>query len=169
MKYSLFGINKSSIRHKIKAFTLAVFISIICSNTSAAFIISNNSSCTGIDTYQYSFTRSSVKPDYTVKVVKAAVMPDLTIKLVDDPRQADLVLVDSFENADMKICKVNSFSSGIKTIMVTEFSVMPDVTVLLSETTVLQNYKLFVRSSEISREEAAALFAVIWKANKDKR
>lgn len=145
-----------------------LFISMFVSNPAfAVFIISGESSCHGNDTYSYHFSGTAFSPDYTVKVSETAFSPDITMKIVSDPREADLIFVDGYDKSDMKVCKKSS-SFGVKTIKVSETAFSPDITVKLSETPLSPDYKIFVLSEIFTKEEAVALFAVIWKANRNK-
>lgn len=143
-------------------------VSILLSNpVFAAFIISSESHCYGNGAYSYNFSETASFPDYTVKVSETASFPDITLKIVSDPRQADLILVDNFTKSNMKVCK-QSNSIGVKTIKVSDSASFPDITVKLSETSPFPDYRLFIRSENVTKEEAAALFAVILKESRNK-
>lgn len=94
--------------------------------------------------------------DYTVRIDNAAVSPSLRMQMVDDPAAADFVLVDDGDAAEA--CKA---AASIKTIRVDAAAAEPDVTVALTRTAA--DYKIFVKSSNFSEQDAAALFAVIWR------
>jgi len=143
-------------------------VSILLTNPAfAAFIISSESNCYGNDAYSYYFSETAFSPDYTVKVSETAFSPDITLKIVSDPRQADLILVDGFTKGNMKVCK-KSNSIGVKTIKVSNTAFSPDITVKLSETSFSPDYKIFILSETFTKEEAAALFAVILKESRKK-
>jgi hypothetical protein len=141
---------------------------LLSSPVSAAFIISAEAGCFGRDTYAYHFSETTIIPDYTVKVTSTALLPDITMQLVNDPKQADLILVDEFSKSGMKVCKGSSLAIGVKTIKVSETAILPSITVKLSETSLSPDYKIFVQSRIFTKEEAAALFAVIWSVNRGK-
>jgi hypothetical protein len=141
-------------------------VSILLSNpVFAAFIISSESNCYGNDAYSYYFSEAAFPSDYTVKVSETAFPPDITMKIVSDPRQADLILVDEFTKGNMKVCKESS-SIGVKTIKVSNTALLPDITVKLSDKSFSPDYKIFVLSETFTKEEAAALFAVILKESR---
>lgn len=140
----------------------------LISPVSAAFIISGETACFSRDTYAYHFSESAIISDYTVKITSTAIFPDITMQLVNDPKQADLIFVDEFRKSGMKVCKGSSLAIGVKTIKISETAIVPDITVKLSVTPLLSDYKIFVQSRIFTKEEAAALFAVIWKANRRK-
>ena len=94
--------------------------------------------------------------DYTVRIDNAAVSPSLRMQMVDDPAAADFVLVDDGDAAEA--CKG---AAAIKTIHIDAAAAEPDVTVALTRTAA--DYKVFVKSSNFSEQDAAALFAVIWR------
>lgn len=133
----------------------------------AVFIISGENNCFGSDTYKYYFSETAIIADFTVKVRKDALLPDITMKLVNDPKQADLIFVDGFSQANMKVCKI-SIPVGVKSIKLSDTALLPDITVRLSETAILADYKIFILSAVFTKEEAAALFAVIWKSSRNR-
>lgn len=142
-----------------------LFVLLAASPCFATFIISGENSCLGNDIYAYHFSETASFPDFSVKVSEHTAFPDITLKLVDDPRQANLIFVDGSGNADMKVCK-QGVGISIKTINVSERIAFPDITVKLSEHPSFPDYNIFIESNKFTKEEVAALFAVIWKANK---
>lgn len=142
---------------------LLVHATILCPTAPAQFIISAEGSCFGGNTYSYNFTRS-ITADFTVKVSRSAVAPDLRMRLVSSPRDANLILVDDFDGADMKVCKSRSLTDT--SIRVSPSAVVADISVALSRSVVIPDYHIFIDSERLSDEEAAALFAVIWEANR---
>ena len=149
-----------------KSLLLLTLTLALSNNAFAAFIISTNGSCYGNDVYTYHFSSTAFSPDYTVKVSSTAFSPDLTIKIVDDPKKANLILVDEFKDGDMQICK-KSTSFGAKTIKVSSTAFSPDITIKLSDYSFSVDYTIYVASERMTVEEAAALFAVVWQANRD--
>jgi hypothetical protein len=151
----------------MKKSILLLFLTLALSdNAFAAFIVSTNKSCYGNNIYSYHFSSTAFSPDYTVKVSSTAFSPDLTIKIVDDPKKANLFLVDDYKDGDMQVCK-KSTSYGVKTIKVSSTAFSPDITIKLTESSYSADYTIFVASERMTVEEAAALFAVIWQANRD--
>lgn len=132
----------------------------------AAFVVSAQADCLGKNIYAYRFSRSVANADFSVQVSQSTLLPDITLKLVSDPDQADLILADRLEDNDMEVCKSIS-AVGIKTILITDTAFRPDVKVTLAESSLLPDYTIFVQSESFTNEEAAALFAVIWKVNKE--
>jgi len=94
--------------------------------------------------------------DFTVRIDNAASSPSLRMQIVDDPAAADFVLVDDGDAT--QACKA---AASIKTIHIDPTATEPDVTVALTHTAA--DYKVFVKSSNFSEQDAAALFAVIWR------
>ena len=94
--------------------------------------------------------------DYTVRIDNAAPGPNLRLQMVDDPAAADFVLVDDGDAAEA--CK----GAAIKTIRIDATAAEPDVTVALTRTAA--DYKVFLKSSNFTEQDAAALFAVIWRS-----
>jgi hypothetical protein len=95
--------------------------------------------------------------DFTVRIDNAAPSPSLRMQIVDDPAAADFVLVDDGDAAEA--CKA---AASIKTIHIDSTAAEPDVTVALTRTAA--DYKVFVKSTNFSEQDAAALFAVIWRS-----
>ncbi len=96
----------------------------------------------------------------TVRVDEGAQHPDMRMQLVNDPATADFVLVDDSDSAGA--CR------GIGTIKNIRLDAgagkgekgrKPDLTVALSHKPA--RYKIYVRSSHYTPQDAAALFAVM--------
>ena len=122
--------------------------------------------------YHYKFDKTSSFPDYTVKVSENVSYPDVTIALIGDPSEANLILADDLNSSDMKVCKTESTFTTveIKTIKVDSTASFPDLSVkLITDSSKTADYKMLVQSDRFTRQEAAALFAVIWEANKERR
>jgi hypothetical protein len=92
--------------------------------------------------------------DVTVRIDNAAAHPDLRMQLTDDAASADFVLVD---DADTN----NACQGTVQSIRIDPAAHNPDLTVALSRAPAA--YKIYVRSAGFSREDAAALFAVLWR------
>jgi hypothetical protein len=99
---------------------------------------------------------SSNAADYTVRVDNAAANPSVRLQLVDDPAAADFVMVD-----DGDATQACTGASSLKTVHVDAAALTPDLTVALSRADA--DYKVYVRSTSFSEQDAAALFAVIWQ------
>ena len=70
----------------------------------------------------------------------------------------------------MKICKTNNaYGTGAKTIVVKDVAFSPDISVKLTEYAMSSDYKMYVDSKNFSKEEVAAVFAVIWAENRKKK
>jgi hypothetical protein len=118
----------------------------------------------GTSTFQMSSTAFS--PDYRVKIDSQVARPDLRMQLVDTPETADFVLVDDFTGAEANACKG---STPVKTIKVDSAEPSPDLTISLSnQAPRADDYKIYVHSARFSHRDAAALFAVMWKLNKNR-
>jgi hypothetical protein len=116
---------------------------------------------TGAGAYQLS--ASARDPDFKVRIDNRAAHPDLRMQLVDEPTTADFVLVDDFDAADNDACN----SSGqLRTIRVDGDEKRPDLTINLAADGDAADFKLYVRSARFSREDAAALFGVMWRASR---
>jgi hypothetical protein len=133
----------------------------------AAFIISGESSYYGSNTYSYIFTDIALSPDYKVQVNETALSPDITLQIVTDPRQADLVFVDEFGSGNLKVCKPGTAQTA-KTIKLSTLTLAlsPDITVQLSKAALRPDYKIYILSKIFTKEEVAALFAVLLKKRK---
>lgn len=121
----------------------------------------------GTSTFQMSSTATS--PDYRVKIDSHLARPDLRMQLVDTPETADFVLVDDFTSAEGNACKG---SAPVKTIKVNSAEPSPDLTISLSGQTLgadADGYKIYVHSARFSHQDAAALFAVMWKLNNSRQ
>lgn len=141
-------------------------------NASASFIVSAesnsySSNLYGDKVYEYKFSTSSITSDYTVNVSDSTLTPDISMKLVDNPQYADLIFVDNFDKADMKVCKT-SIGFDTLTINVSNSAILSDISILLSRSPLFFDYTIFVASTKFTKEEAAALFAVIWEENRNK-
>jgi hypothetical protein len=96
----------------------------------------------------------------TVRVDNTAPRPDMRMQLVNDPATADFVLVDG--SGGTAACRG---VGAIKSIRLddrgakADAAEMPDLTVALSRKPA--PYKIYVRSSQYTPQDAAALFAVM--------
>lgn len=131
--------------------------------TADAVIVSSTNKAQAKKIYSWYFSEDAILPDISVKVSPDAILPDITMKIVHDPKQADLIVTDNFAKADIFINKAKS-SIGKKVVKVSPDVILPDVTVKLSEDALFPDYKIYVLSSIYTKEEAAAIFVVLWKA-----
>jgi hypothetical protein len=91
--------------------------------------------------------------DVTVRIDNKAAHPTLSMQIIDDPATADFVLIDDEENS--------ACNSPTATIRLDSQALSPDLTVALSAESA--RYKIYVRSARFSAQDAAALFAVMWR------
>jgi hypothetical protein len=118
-------------------------------------------SCLTSGTSTYRISADVETPDYRVRIDNAAERPDLRVGLVDRPEIADFVLVDDLDAAPGEGC------AAPKTIRVGAAEMLPDLTVSLGGIDAehdATDFKLYVRSSRFSQEDAAALFGVMWRS-----
>jgi hypothetical protein len=137
---------------------MAVVIAIPAATAASSFLSSDASAakpCFAAGKAAYEVSRGAAA-DYTVRIDNAAVSPSLRMQIVDDPAAADFVLVD--EDDAVLACKA---AASIKTIRIDSAAAEPDVTVAMTRGAA--DYKVFVKSATFTDEDAAALFAVIWR------
>ena len=115
----------------------------------------------GASTYQ--IVTNAAAPDYRIRIDAGAIRPDLRIQLVDRAESADFVLVDDFSGNESGACKS---STPIRTVTLDAATSKPDVTVHLSADAKGADYRLFVHSARFSQQDAAALLAAMWKADR---
>lgn len=96
----------------------------------------------------------SAAAEVTVRIDNAAANPDLRMQLTDNAAAADFVLVDDAAAG-------NACPGTVQSIRIDPAAPNPDVTVALSRAPAA--YKIYVRSAGISQQDAAALFAVLWR------
>ncbi len=123
--------------------------------TASSFFSSNAKPCVvaGASGYQIS---DSAAANFTVRIVSAAAKPSLRMQLVDDAAAADFVLVD-----DSDTVNACTGAAAVQSIRLDPAAPDADLTVVLSRQPA--DYKIYVRSANFSEQDAAALFAVIWK------
>ena len=105
----------------------------------------------GTSAYRVSETDAG---NVTVRIDNAAAHPNLRMQIVDDPAAADFVLVDDGDTG-------NACQGSVETIRLDSAASNPDLTVELSRA--VADYKIYVRSARFSAQDAAALFAVMWR------
>jgi len=94
--------------------------------------------------------------DLTVRIDNASAAPDLRLQLIDSAAAADFVLVDDGD-ADSACAG----ATAIRTIRRDPQGGRADLTVALSRAPA--PYKIYVHSAAFSQQDAAALFAAIWR------
>ncbi len=115
----------------------------------------------GSATYRLAAGREAA--DYTVRIAEPGAAADLRMQLVDDPQDADFVLVDDFQPGEGTPCHA---SAALKTVKVAERGGNADLTISLTTDPGAADYRLYVRSARFSHADAAALLAVMWKADR---
>jgi hypothetical protein len=123
----------------------------------------SNCFASGASTYQ--IVTNAAAPDYRIRIDSAAAHPDLRMQLVDRPEHADFVLVDDF-SGEPSTCKS---ATPVRTVTLDGASGKPDVTVHLSADAKGADYRLYVRSARFSQQDAAALLAAMWKADRSSK
>jgi hypothetical protein len=138
---------------------LATAIAVPALATAAVpYLSSKDSPCFSVGGSGYRLTGQR-NADYTVKIDNNAALPDLAVQIVDDPSSADFVLVDGTESSSA--C---SDARAIRTIHVDRLANNADLTIALTSDS--GAYKIYAQSAEFSARDAAALFAVMWKAGR---
>ena len=92
--------------------------------------------------------------DVTVRIDNKAAQPTMRMQIVDDPAVADFVLIDNDEEG-------TACTGAAETIRLDGHAANPDLTVALSNEPAA--HKIYVRSARLSPQDAAALFAVMWR------
>jgi hypothetical protein len=113
----------------------------------------------------YRMTDSAVA-DVTVRIDNSAASPSLRLQVVDDPAIADFVVVDDNDGADACVA-----TGATRTVRIDPAAQVPDMTVALSRAqsdfkladTGNADIKIYVNSATFSEQDAAALYAAIWK------
>jgi hypothetical protein len=114
----------------------------------------------GPSTYQ--IVAKAAAPDYRIRIDSGAAHPDLRMQLVDRPEHADFVLVDDADG-EPGTCR------SARTVTHDGSAGKPDVTVHLSTDPKNVDYRLYVRSARFSQQDAAALLAAMWKADRGRK
>ena len=111
----------------------------------------------------YRIAPDAASPDFRVRIADGAARPDLRVQLVDSAEIADFVLVDDFSATAQRPCRS---STPIQTVTHDSGETAPDVTVNLSAAPGPADYKIYVHSLRYSQQDAAALLAAIWTADR---
>ncbi len=99
---------------------------------------------------------TALSANVTVRIDNAAAKPDLRVQLIDDAAAADFVLLD-----DGVAAGACPGGTAIQSVHLDPTAAKPDLTVALSRAPAA--YKIYVRSAGFSQQDAAALFAAIWR------
>jgi len=138
---------------------IAALLGLIVAVPAAAagsFFSSNAKPCFIAGSSGYRFSDSAAA-DFTVRIAGTAAAPSLRLQLVDDAAAADFVLVD-----DTDTVNACTDAAAVQSIRLDPAARNADLTVVLSRQPA--DYKIYVRSAVFSEQDAAALFAVIWKS-----
>jgi hypothetical protein len=111
----------------------------------------------------YRLSADAEAADYTVAIADIGAPVDLRLALVDDPQDADFVLVDDPQGGEGTPCKA---SAAVRTVRIAERDANPDVTISLSAAPGASDYRLYVRSARFSHADAAAVMAVMFRADR---
>jgi hypothetical protein len=136
-------------------FSLMVLIAAIPAATASSFFASSARPCFLAGNAGYELT-GSASADYIVRIDNNAPSPSLRMQVVDDAATADFVLVDDGETASS--CQG---AAAIKSVRLDPGALAADLTIAVSAQPA--DYKIYVRSASFSEQDAAALFAVIWR------
>jgi hypothetical protein len=99
---------------------------------------------------------SDAGADLTVRIDNAAAAPDLRLQLTDDAAAADFVLVD-----DGDAGSACTGATAMQSIRLVPREGHADLTVALSRAPA--PHKIYVHSAAFSQQDAAAVFAAIWR------
>ena len=136
---------------------LAVAAAIPAATATASFFASSASSkapCFFADSTGYRI--SNADADLTVRIDNGSAAPDLRLQLIDDAAAADFVLVD-----DGDAGAACAGATAIRNIGLDPQNGRADLTVALSRAPA--PYKIYVHSAAFTQQDAAALFAAIWR------
>ena len=118
--------------------------------------------CIASGTATYRLAPTAASPDFRVRIELAAQHPDLRIQLTDSPEMADFVIADDFSaSSESTACRT---TIPAKTVKVDAETQTPDIVVNLAADMADPDYRVYVRSVRHSSQDAAALLAVMWKA-----
>jgi len=134
---------------------LLVFVIAVPAAIAVSFSASDDAPCfiAGNTGYRMS---DSASANVTVRIDNAAAKPDLRVQLIDDAAAADFVLLD--DGVAAGACPGRT---AIQSVHLDPTAAKPDLTVALSRAPAA--YKIYVRSAGFSQQDAAALFAAIWR------
>ena len=122
--------------------------------------------CFASGTATFQLAPSAAKPDYRVRIERNLATADVRMRLVDRPEVADFVLVDDFSGAEQDACKS---STPVQTVKLDPAAEKPDVLVNLSADAGPAELRIYVHSVRFSHQDAAALLAAMWMAEKKRK
>lgn len=143
--------------------TLVLIAAIIVPAVAHSNFTPNSNLCFTSGAATYQIAPGATSPDFRVKVASDAPRPDLRMQLVDRPELADFVLVDDFSTPEPAPCRS---ATPIRTVSVIHDSAPPDVTVRLAADNSAADYKIYVHSVRYSQQDAAAILAAMWTADR---
>jgi hypothetical protein len=112
--------------------------------------------CFNTGTTGYRVSSATLAPDYRVRVDGHIHRAHVRVHMVDTPDKADFVLVDDVNGAPGSAC-----GPSVKTIGLATGPLPADMIVGVASDAASADYKLYVRSTRFSQDDAAALFAVL--------
>jgi hypothetical protein len=121
------------------------------------------SQCFASGAATYQIASGAPSPDFRIRIESDAARPDLRMRLVDRAELADFVLVDDFSGQEPAPCRS---STPIQTVALSSGDTPADVTVKLTADTGAADYKIYVHSVRYSQQDAAALLAAMWMADR---
>ena len=148
--------------HKMLILAAAVAVPAAAHST---FAPTRESLCFASGAATYQIARNAPAPDYRIRVAGNASRADLRMQVVDSAEMADFVLVDDFSGKEQGSCRS---ATPIRTVTLDADTVTPDVTVNLSADATASDYKIYVHSVRFSQQDAAALLAAMWKADRQR-
>jgi hypothetical protein len=120
---------------------------------------SASDACFVSDSASYRIAPGMASPDFRIKIAAEEAQADLRMQLVDRPEMADFVLVD--DSGDGPGCQPSA-----RTVTIDAGGVArADVTVALTNDIDAADYRLYVRSTRFSPQDAMALVAALWKSS----
>jgi hypothetical protein len=124
--------------------------------TAAKTLIRPAEKCFAADTTIYRFAAAGDRA-MTVRVGSDVAAADVSMRLTDSPQLADFILIDDQESAGACRHHPRSATTAIRLSAAGQ----PDLRVNLSNEPAGGDYRIYVRSTAFTSEEAAALFAVM--------
>jgi hypothetical protein len=122
--------------------------------------------CIASGTATYRLAPAAASPNFRVRIAHDALRPDLRMQLVDSPAMADFVIADDFgASSESTACRT---TIPAKTVKVDAETQTPDIVVNLAADIADPDYRVYVRSVRHSSQDAAALLAVMWKAQQNR-
>jgi hypothetical protein len=147
-------------RSQILLVLLALMAAVPTALAGRWYLSASEAACFSAGATGYRLTGSSTA-DYTIRIDNAAAQPDLALQLVDDPGVADFVLADGGENPST--C---TDVRAIRTIRIDPMAREADLIIALNTLEGSGRYKIYAHSADLTAQQAAALYAVIWNAGR---